>query len=84
MNDISKLVDAEELLNVVWTDKSRPSLRWLRGQVGERKIPFTRIGRLIFFDPELVRQHLAVTLGHEPEYRERFYEAAERILKRKA
>ena len=39
------LVSAEELLPMVWpSEKSRPSLRWLREQQAARKIPFMRIG----------------------------------------
>ena len=49
------LVSAEELLPLVWpSEKSRPSLRWLREQQAARKIPFIRIGRLVWFDPDQV------------------------------
>ena len=52
------LVDAPRLLEKLFPDPvCRPSLRWLRTQVAERTIPFVRIGRLCFFDTELVKSH---------------------------
>jgi hypothetical protein len=51
------LVDADELLKVIWpSDKSRPSLRWLRQMQASRRIPYIRLGRRIFFDPTAVRR----------------------------
>ena len=47
------------MLTALWAEESRPSLRWLRGQVAERKIPFVRMGRLVFFDPPMVREYMA-------------------------
>jgi hypothetical protein len=55
----AKLVDAQGLLEALWPEQSRPSLRWLRGQVAARKIPFTRMGKFVFFDPDLVREYIA-------------------------
>jgi hypothetical protein len=62
MNDISvkgKLVGAEQLLDQLFDENSRPSLRWLREQTRARSIPFIRIGHLVFFDVEMVRTALA-------------------------
>ncbi len=53
-----KLVDAPALLEILFEKKSRPSLRWLRNQQADGKIPFAKIGRLVFFDPEQVRAKL--------------------------
>lgn len=55
----SKFVDAPSLLLLIFDEKCRPTVRWLRDQVSKRSIPFTRVGRLVFFDPALVRQHLS-------------------------
>lgn len=54
-----KLVNAEQLLEALFTPESRPSVRWLRTQTQSRAIPFVRIGHLVFFDVELVREALA-------------------------
>lgn len=51
-----KLVNCDELLQELFTENARPSVRWLLNQVRARKIPFVRIGRLIFFDVEQVRK----------------------------
>jgi len=55
----SKLVDAPRLLEALFDEASRPSLRWLRGQQKARAIPFVRCGRLIFFNIDAVRAALA-------------------------
>ncbi len=53
------LVDAKRLLEVVWPHpECRPSLRTVRNWQKSRCIPFIQLGRLVFFDPEMVRQHL--------------------------
>lgn len=59
ISSATQLVDAQGLLIALWAEESRPSLRWLRGQVAERKIPFVRMGRLVFFDPPMVREYMA-------------------------
>jgi hypothetical protein len=64
MNEIKlsgKLVAAQEMLNEVFSDECRPSMRWLRTQTKARSIPCVRIGHLVFFDVEMVRTHLAGT-----------------------
>ena len=51
------LVDADELLKVIWPSvESRPSLRWLRQMQALRRIPYIRLGRRIFFDVGAVRR----------------------------
>ena len=62
MNDISvkgKLVGAEQLLDQLFEEEARPSIRWLREQTKARAIPFIRIGHLVFFDVDMVRAALA-------------------------
>ncbi len=62
MNEIrinGKLVDAETLLDELFSDGCRPSLRWLRTQTKAKTISHVRIGHLVFFDVEMVRMHLA-------------------------
>jgi hypothetical protein len=51
------LVGAEALLRELFPDeKSRPSLRWLRGMQSKRLVPFRKISRKVYFDPEEVRR----------------------------
>jgi hypothetical protein len=54
----SRLVDAKTLIRLVWEEESRPSLRWLRQQQAERRIPFIKLGARVWFDPDEVRQWL--------------------------
>lgn len=53
-----KLVDGNGLLEALFDEPSRPSLRWLRQMQGQRKIPYVKIGHLVRFDIEKVRQAL--------------------------
>ena len=62
MNEISvkgKLVGAKQMLNQVFDDDARPSIRWLRQQTKAKAIPFVRIGHLVFFDVDMVRAALS-------------------------
>ena len=52
-------MDAEQLLDQLFTPEARPSIRWLREQTKARAIPFFRIGHLVFFDVDMVRAALA-------------------------
>jgi hypothetical protein len=60
MSTESQLVDAERLLELLFEEQSRPSLRWLREQQARRAIPFVRLGRLVFFDLAQVRAALKI------------------------
>ena len=53
-----KLVDAPGLLAALFEEKSRPSLKWLRRLTKARAIPAIRVGRLIFYDLDIVRAKL--------------------------
>jgi hypothetical protein len=52
----NRYVDGLKLLETLFQPECRPSLRWLRAH--QREFPNMRIGRLIFFDPVLVKAHL--------------------------
>jgi hypothetical protein len=54
----NQFVDAKRLLELLFDEASRPSLRWLREQQGRRAIPFVKLGRLVFFSPPQVREAL--------------------------
>ena len=64
MNDLSEAktlpqyVGAQKLLEIIFDADCRPSLRWLREQQAMRKLPFVKIGRLVFFDPIAVKAAL--------------------------
>ena len=53
-----QLVRAERLLELLFDDESRPSLRWLRQMQAQRKIPYIKLGHLVRFDVEEVREAL--------------------------
>lgn len=53
-----QLVRAEKLLELLFEEESRPSLRWLRGLQASRKIPYIKLGHLVRFDVEQVRAAL--------------------------
>ena len=55
---LGRLVDAKGLLETLFADGCRPSLRWLRTQQKRRTIPSVTIGRLVFFDPDATRAAL--------------------------
>lgn len=53
-----KLLDANQLLEQLFEENSRPSLRWLRAQQANGNIPFYKLGHLVRFDLEEVRESL--------------------------
>lgn len=58
-----QLVDGVVLLEILFPKKCRPTLRWLRDQRIAKRVPFRKIGRLVFFDPDEVRE--ALKLNHK-------------------
>jgi len=53
----NRYVDASKLIEILFDEASRPSLRWLREQQKARNLPFVKIGRRVFFDPVIVKMH---------------------------
>jgi hypothetical protein len=53
-----QLVRAERLLELLFDEQSRPSLRWLRQMQAQRKIPYVKIGHLVRFNVDNVRAAL--------------------------
>lgn len=64
--DASKLVDARGLLEALFDEPSRPSLRWVREMQAQRRIPFLKLGHLVRFDVEQVRRALDKTASIKP------------------
>jgi hypothetical protein len=59
LSSTPSLVGAAELLLALFpANESRPSVRWLRRMQDRRLIPYKKIGRRVFFDPEEVRRAL--------------------------
>lgn len=57
--DTDKLVQGEALLTELFPNpKARPCLRTLRNWQYSKKVPYFKIGHLVFFDPVKVRQSL--------------------------
>jgi hypothetical protein len=54
--DPPQLVRAERLLEILFDQESRPSLRWLRQMQAQRKIPYVKIGHLVRFNVDNVRK----------------------------
>ena len=55
----NKLVNGQQLLEQLFDPQCKPSMRWLRTQTKAKSIPFFRIGHLVFFDVDMVREALA-------------------------
>ena len=53
-----KLVDAHGLLEALFDASSRPSLRYIRKMQAQRRIPYIKLGHLVRFDVEEVREAL--------------------------
>ena len=53
-----KLVDAKGLLEALFEESSRPSLRWIRELQSQRRIPYVKIGHLVRFDVQKVKKAL--------------------------
>ncbi|MBK1877982.1 hypothetical protein [Pelagicoccus mobilis] len=64
-----KLVDANGLLEVLFDKSSRPSVRWVRQMQAQRKIPYVKIGHLVRFDVDEVRQALSENCTVNPRRR---------------
>jgi hypothetical protein len=51
-------VSGAKLLEMLFPEDCRPTVRWLRDQQVARRIPFVKIGRMVFFSPQQVRRSL--------------------------
>jgi hypothetical protein len=56
MSSNNPLVSGERLLELIFDEDSRPSIRWLHNQKKRRTIPYLKIGRLVRYDPDRVRE----------------------------
>jgi uncharacterized protein YbaR (Trm112 family) len=54
----SQYVNGPRLLEILFPPECRPTMRWLRDQQKARRIPFIKLGRLVFFCPAAVRAAL--------------------------
>jgi hypothetical protein len=59
------LVSGERLLELIFDEDSRPLVRRLHNQKKRRSIPYLKIGRLVRYDPDRVREamNLRFTVG---------------------
>jgi|EBPBio282013_DNA_FD.fasta_scaffold30051_3 hypothetical protein len=57
--ETTKLVDALTLLDIVFDERSRPTLRTMRTWTKKQVIPCVRCGGLVYYDLEQVRAALA-------------------------
>ena len=55
IKNAAKLVNAERLLEALFDEESKPSLRWLRQMQAQRVIPYYKLGHLARFKVEEVR-----------------------------
>jgi hypothetical protein len=56
--DTSKLVNGPRLLEILFPEDCRPTLRWLQRQQKARVVPYYKIGHHVFFDVPAVREKL--------------------------
>lgn len=54
LSELDQWVSAERLLEILWDERSRPSLQWIRKETKRRMLPHLRRGRLIFYRPRSV------------------------------
>jgi hypothetical protein len=60
MESNNLLVSGERLLELIFDEDSRPSVRWLHNQKKRRAIPYLKVGRLVRYDPARVREALSL------------------------
>jgi hypothetical protein len=54
LTELDQWVSAERLLEILWDERSRPSLQWIRKETKRKMLPYIRRGRLIFYRPRSV------------------------------
>jgi hypothetical protein len=57
--ETKRLVNAGRLLLELFEEECRPSIRWLREQQKRKVIPYIKVGHLVFFDTDDVREALS-------------------------
>ena len=66
------LVSAPTLLKELWPNEAeRPSLRWLRSRTKDGTFPFIRLGHLVWFDLDEVREAITATRTVRSKYWQR-------------
>lgn len=58
METNNMLVSGNRLLELIFDEGSRPSVRWLHYQKKRRVIPYLKIGHLVRYDANRVREAL--------------------------
>jgi hypothetical protein len=59
-NEPDQLVTGPKLLEIIFTEDARPCLRSLDRLRKLKRVPFVRLGRLIFYSPRKVREALGL------------------------
>ena len=54
----TQLVDIDRLIDILFEPECRPSKRFLMTQKAEGNLPFIKIGRRVFYNPDEVLKHL--------------------------
>tara|TARA_B100001769_G_scaffold61807_1_gene45642 strand:- start:458 stop:679 length:222 start_codon:yes stop_codon:yes gene_type:complete len=54
----TKLVDINKLIDILFDDESAPSKRFLMQQKALGNLPHIKFGRRVFYNPEIVTNHL--------------------------
>ncbi|HOX56695.1 MAG TPA: hypothetical protein P5205_07560 [Candidatus Paceibacterota bacterium] len=65
---MSTLVDTAGLIHDLWQDaETAPSERFITRLREEGKIPYVKLGHLIYFDPEAVRKVIMESFKGQPK-----------------
>ncbi len=59
-NECDQLVTGPQLLDIIFKEDARPCLRSLDRLRKQKRVPFVRLGRRIFYSPKLVRVALGL------------------------
>lgn len=62
-----KLVGAQALLEELFDADSRPSVRWALYQAKKGNIPCFRVGKLVYFNPDRVREAIERSATEAPQ-----------------
>ena len=56
LSELEQWVSGERLLEILWDERSRPSIQWIRKETKRRMMPHIRRGHLIFYRPRSVME----------------------------